>query len=213
MTAVILAGGDIEVTSQLRKLVEAADLVIAADSGLRHAKPLGLTPNLIVGDFDSVSDEDLKTYSHIPKERHPVQKNNLDLELALERTTARSPKRILLVGTLGGRFDQSLAAVFIAAKHANNAQVSLHSGFEDLYILQSKTTKRLETIPKQRFSLLSLCQAAMVSISGAQYTLEKKLLDFGVGLGVSNETLEPELVVTVHDGLVALILEHGESAA
>ena len=213
MTAAILAGGDIEVTSQLRTLVETADLVIAADSGLRHAEPLGLIPALIVGDFDSVSDEALAKHSNVPQEQHPASKNELDLELALEHATARNPKKILLVGTLGGRFDQSLAAVFIATKHADKAQVSLHSGFEDLYILHGETTTRLEAISQQRFSLLSLCQASVVSISGARYNLEESKLDFGVGLGVSNETLEPELVVTVHNGLVALILEHREVAA
>ena len=210
MKAVILAGGDIKSTPQLQQLVKGSKLVIAADSGLRHAEPLGLSPDLIVGDFDSVSDEDLAQYPDVPQEKHPAYKNELDLELALHHVLVRGATKILLVGTLGGRLDQSLAAVFIAAKHAAKAQLSLHSGFEDLYILLGPTALKLEPQLKQRFSLLSLCQSSILSVTGARYDLSEKHLDFGVGLGVSNETLGRELSVTVHEGLVAFILEHNE---
>ena len=210
MKAVVLAGGDIKATPQLQSLVQGADLVIAADGGLRHAAPLELTPTLIVGDFDSVSDKDLSKYSNVPKEQHPEDKNELDLELALHHALAKRATKILLVGTLGGRFDQSLAAVFIAAKHASKAQLSLHSGSEDLYLLSQPEMLTLEAKPGQRFSLLSVCQPSAISVKGAHYNLEEKTLDFGVGLGISNEVLESNLVITVHSGLVALILEHHE---
>lgn len=210
MKAVLLAGGDIKATPQLQKIVQEAELVIAADGGLRHAEPLGLTPELIVGDFDSVSDEDLVKYADVPREQYPTNKNELDLELALSQALEQGADELLLLGTLGGRFDQSLAAVFIAARHADKARLSLHTGWEDLYILPGPTTMQLETDPQKRFSLLSLCQASTVSVEGAKYNLEQKTLEFGVGLGVSNETLETPLTVTVHSGLLALILEQCE---
>ena len=118
MKAVILAGSDLVTTPRLSSQVQQAEIVIAADGGLRHARPLGLTPDLVVGDFDSARAEDLAAFRNVPQMRHPVDKNELDLELAVTEALARGASELVLVGTLGERFDQSLAAVFIGARYA-----------------------------------------------------------------------------------------------
>jgi len=204
--ALVLAGSDITVTEALKKLCGDAGLVIAADSGVRHAAPLGVTPDLIVGDFDSASEADLNRYPRVPRHTHPPRKDLLDLELALVEATARGATDLLIVGALGGRLDQTLAALLIAARYRESYALTLHSGDSAAYPLRSGDVLELELSPGQPFSVLSLAPVSTISLEGASYPLSRAELAFGVGLGVSNEVATPPLTVTLHDGLALLLL-------
>ncbi len=226
MKALILAGSDVTVTDALRELCRDAALVVAADSGVRHAAPLGVVPDLIVGDFDSATARDLARYPDVLRERHPVRKDRLDLELALAEATARGATELLIVGALGGRLDQTLAALLIAARYRaddkTDHNVTLHSGHTAAYPLGRNAVAGdagdagddvlvLELPPGQVFSVLSLGPVALVSLTGASYPLTRAELPFGVGLGVSNSVASSPLTVTLHHGsaLVVLPLEGG----
>ena len=209
MKAVVLAGSDVVVTPRLVAQTRRADFVVAADGGLRHAGSLGLRPDLVVGDFDSVSADVLARFADLPRLRHPVDKDELDLELAIAQAVARGAREIVLVGTLGERFDQSLAAVFIGARYARDGlTVSLHNGRQEVFLLAGGSSHSSPSEPGQLFSLLSLAETSTVSVRGAQFDLEHAPLPFGVGLGVSNRVAEPPLRVTVDAGLVALVVEY-----
>ena len=209
MKAIILAGSDLRLTPHLRGELAGADFVVAADSGLRHAPPLGLVPDLIVGDFDSLDEETLAPFLHVAKEAHPVAKDALDLELALEHALAAGATELYLLGTLGGRFDQSLAALFIGARYVlKGCRVSLYGSDQAVHVLSGSSERHFALPSGQLFSLLSLGETAQISLKGAQFPLEHHPLPFGVGLGVSNRVDEPPLKIDLHEGLVALIIEY-----
>ncbi len=209
--ALILAGSDVTVTDALRVLCQNADFVVAADSGVRHAEVLGVTPDLIVGDFDSATETDLQPYAGVQRRTHPVRKDALDLELALTEATTRGATELLIVGALGGRLDQTLAALFIATRYRADDQtdytVTLHSGHAAAYPLCGGDLLSLELPLGQTFSVLSLSLLSMISLDGASYPLARAELPFGVGLGVSNVVQSPPLTVTLHSGLALLTLE------
>lgn len=207
MTALVLAGSDIRVTDELRALCGGAALCVAADSGVRHAAPLGVTPDLIVGDFDSATEADLAPYPQVPRRRHPARKDRLDLELALLEATDRGARELLIVGALGGRLDQTLAALLIAARLHAHHNVVLHSGFGAAYPLRAGEHWARALPAGQPFSLLSLAPVSIVSLSGASYPLSREHLPFGVGRGVSNEVAASPLRVTLHDGSALLLLD------
>lgn len=207
MKALILAGSEVTTTPALKTLCGGADLVIAADSGVRHATPLGVTPDLIVGDFDSATAEDLARYPQVPKQTHPPRKDWLDLELALTEALARSASELLLVGVLGGRLDQTLAALFIAARARQRVSVTLHDGHSAAYPLKAGDVLSLPLPMGTPFSVLSLEPVSIISLGGASYPLREARLPFGVGLGVSNETIADTLDITLHEGLALLLLE------
>ncbi|MFN2322443.1 MAG: thiamine diphosphokinase, partial [Trueperaceae bacterium] len=122
MRAVVLVGGAVIATATLRARLVGCDLVIAADGGLRHAAALGLVPDLLVGDLDSVDAAVLAAHPGLESERHPTDKDALDLELALDAAAARGAGRITVVGGLSGRLDQTLATVLVVqARHAASA--------------------------------------------------------------------------------------------
>lgn len=207
MKALILAGSDVTVTERLQSLCRDAALVVAADSGVRHARVLGVTPDLIVGDFDSATREDLEPYKNVPKEVHPARKDRLDLELALNVARARGATEFLIVGALGGRLDQTLAALFIASRLHEQYFVTLHSGHLEAYPLRSSETLTLTLPEGTTFSVLGLAPVSVLSLAGASYPLDRAELPFGVGLGVSNRATAAPLTATLHEGAALLLTD------
>ena len=104
---IIFANGELPNIEKARALLRADDYIICADGGTRHALALGLKPNLIVGDLDSVTDVELKIAS-AKIVQYPRNKNETDLELALNHALERKPASILFIAALGNRLDQTL---------------------------------------------------------------------------------------------------------
>ena len=87
-------------------------IVIAADGGLDHARAAGLTPAGLIGDLDSVSEEGLAwAKHHATIQRHPIDKNATDTELAVAFAAGMNPSRIVMVAGGGDRLDHTLAAI------------------------------------------------------------------------------------------------------
>jgi thiamine pyrophosphokinase len=208
MKAVILAGGELSVRPVIEALVKAAEFIVAADSGLDHAVTLEVKPNVIVGDFDSVSPEILEQFPDVPKKRYSRHKDLLDLEIALGVALERGATHIAVLGAVGGRFDQSLATLFISTRFRREGIIlSLH-GRQDIYLLLAPESQRYMVPVGQRFSLLSLSNKSVITLTNAAYPLNEFALEYGVGLGVSNEVKASPLTVNVHEGLAVLVLEH-----
>ena len=205
MKALILAGGDLHLSSFVKNIK--ADFIVAADSGLHHAKTLGLKPDLIVGDFDSVKQDILKEYSHIPTQTFSEHKDLLDIEIALQAAREQGATSFQILGATGSRLDQSLATFFIASTLKRQGfEISIH-GKQDVFFL-SNESKHFDLPEDQLFSLLSLDKVSKVSLENALYPLNNHPLKFGIGLGVSNRVKVSPLTVTVQEGLVAVILEY-----
>lgn len=208
-TALILAGGEPPLPRLRDDLVTGVDLVIAADGGLAHAAALGVTPDLIVGDMDSAAPELLGQHAEVERQTHPARKDQLDLELALDAAVARGATALRIAGAFGGRLDQSLAALLIAARRAaGGTQVSLHSGRDEVIVVAPGVSLQAATRVGATVSLLALGDGAVVSFSGVEYPLERAPLPYGTGLGVSNVALGAEVSLSVHGGVVALLLAH-----
>ena len=208
MRAFILAGGEFKATRFLKKLAAESELVIAADSGLSHAKSLGVMPDMIVGDFDSLPREVLEDYPNVYREKYFFEKDKLDLEIAIDIAKEKGAKKLTLAGVLGNRLDQSLAAIFISARMKSEGfMISLHSSQQDVYPIIAGEEMEFDASLATTFSLLSLEKVSKVSVLNAKYPLENFPLSFGFGLGVSNEVTSLPLLVKVSTGLVVLVLE------
>jgi thiamine pyrophosphokinase len=105
-TILIFAGGD-PPEPDLAQEIPAADLVMAADSGYDAAISLGYAVDVLVGDLDSIVTRTVP--GHVVVERHPADKDQTDLDLALELAIRDEPSRVVVVGGTGGRLDHELA--------------------------------------------------------------------------------------------------------
>jgi len=205
--ALVPAGGPLRADARLRRLASRADLVVAADGGLRHAADLEVRPDLLVGDLDSVSDEDVRRWPDVAVECHATDKDALDLELAIDAALREGASRVWVMGAFGGRFDQTLATALIAARWAEKGlDIALLDGIHDAYPLPNG--RRFdEPLPDGTvFSLLAVSDRARVDVDGAAYPLAGAKLPRGVGLGLSNVARHGP-TVAVAEGAVLLIVE------
>ena len=207
--ALVFAAGDAPLARLLPGLLHGADLVVAADGGLAHVVACGLQADRIVGDLDSVDPELLERFPGVAVERHPVAKDELDLELALQSAAELGAGSFRVLGAFGGRFDHSLAALLVGARWAADGhEISLHGGSHEAHYCLPGRPLRLRLEPGTTLSLMALREAAVLDSRGLLFALHDTALPWGSGLGMSNESVDPEVEVSCSSGQAALIVEH-----
>lgn len=210
VVAAVLAGGPPHAGKRLRDALAGTALVVVADGGIALADALGLQPDLWVGDFDSSTVDQMRDHRDVPRQEHPEDKDELDLELAIDAALARGANEIVLAGVFDGRLDQTLAALFIAARlRAQGTRVRLFGGRHEAHVLLEGDELALTLPDGTLFSLISLDGEATVDVRGARFPMAAARLPFGVGLGLSNRAIGGP-TVAVRSGVVALVIEWGE---
>jgi len=202
--AVVVAGGPEPGPEVLGELPSPA-FVVAADSGLDHARRLGLAVDLVVGDLDSVSEAALADFTG-PVIRHPVEKDATDLELALDLVAARSAiTRAVVVGGHGGRLDHLLAtAGLLAAERYAALDIVWLAGPARVTVIHAQTI--LHGARGETVSLLPAGgPAAGVTTTGLRWDLAGATLDPGRTRGVSNVFLGAVATVRVAEGAILAV--------
>lgn len=111
MKAIIFAGASIENYDFCKEYLTGSELIICCDRGMHHAKALGLSPDYIVGDFDSVDPEVLHYFreQNVPTYQFPTRKDETDMQLGIRLALEKGAKDLILFGGIGDRFDHTLA--------------------------------------------------------------------------------------------------------
>ena len=178
--------------------------LIAADSGLDHALSVGLDPDLVVGDLDSVSPTGLhRTTATV--QRHPPDKDATDLELALLAALELDPDRLVVLGGQGGRFDHLVATIALLASPRWEAV--------DLEWVSSRARVRfvragitLHGTVGTPLTLLAHGGAATgVTTTGLRWDLRGAVLHPGHTRGVSNVFTSPVAGIRLESGLLLAI--------
>jgi thiamine pyrophosphokinase len=200
-TFTILLGGNLTVTDRAKRAV-AGSRVIAADSGMRHALGLGVTPELWVGDFDSSDAELMSRFPDVERRTYPLAKNETDGEIATAEAIDRGAERLILIGALGGeRSDHALQHLLHAMGLAERGfDVLLMSGDEEA-VPFLPGTKTIDLPKGSLFSVLGFSALSGLDIFGARYPLKDFSLPFGSSRTVSN----------VAEGPVEFHLRHGKA--
>lgn len=186
-TVLILAGG-MTPTLEVQRALPPAAMCIAADSGIDHARRLGLVPDVAVGDLDSVSADGLAWLAETDAEvfQHPVDKDQTDLELALEHAVSRDPDRIVVAAIGGGRLDHLLANFALLADR-RYAACTIDALVETALISVIHHHRQLEGEAGELVSLLPMNgDAEGIVTAGLGYELHHEQLPAGSSRGVSN---------------------------
>lgn len=209
MHALVIADAPNADLSPYAALLHAAPLVIAADGGARYALALGRTPDLLVGDLDSLDQATLTLLEQTGTaiERHPAAKNETDLELGLLVAIERGATEITLLAALGGRPDMHLANQLLLAHPAITTQaVALRdAGWTTRLLSQGELV--LHGTPGKRVSLLPLSASAGIVTSGLRYPLRDEPLALGPARGVSNEFAATQASISLRSGCLLIISE------
>jgi thiamine pyrophosphokinase len=189
----------------------AADIVIAADSGLDHARSIGCPVDLVIGDLDSVSVAALSSARSlgVEVEEHPVDKDMSDLELAIDAAVARGAHQVVVAGGGGGRIDYVFGnALLVAAeKYAFN---EMEQWTREARIVVVRGERRIEATPGAGCSIIAVGGPAEgVRTEGLRWTLSDETLDPGSSRGHSNVVEAPEITVSVEGGVLLVLLPTG----
>jgi thiamine pyrophosphokinase len=205
---IIFANGELNHPAEAGAALRPTDWLIAADGGLRHLRALNRTPDLLVGDLDSVEPGQAEALAAAGArlERHPARKDETDLELAIHRAQAEGATDILIYGALGARWDQTLANLLLLAHpDFRSLRVRLVDGRQQLYLIQGQAA--IEGHPGDIVSLIPLTgDAEGVTTDGLEYPLTRGRLPFGSTLGISNVLIGEHATVSVESGLVVCVV-------
>jgi thiamine pyrophosphokinase len=197
-----------------RALVARADLVLAADGGARFLVGIGVTPDVVVGDFDSL-DEDSVVHLEadgVELVRHPVRKDVTDGELAVDEALRRGAGEILMAGATGA-LDHTLGHLAILRRLTVRGVVArLVAPHLTVAVLQAPSEVTLDAPAGTRVSLVPLGEDAMVSLAGLEYPLDHGILPVEGCIGLGNHlTGTMRGTIDVHAGVVAALIGAEES--
>ncbi len=208
--AVIFVNGRIPDLDQVRKLIRPNDQIIAADGGTRHALALGLLPSLVIGDLDSLNQENrLKLEAARTEIRvHPPSKDETDFELALNHSVSSGYNEILVIGALGNRLDQTLGNLALLTDPSlAGLDVRVDDGAEEARFV--RTEARVEG---QKGDVVSLIpwggEVGGITTTGLRWKLNRETLQPSKTRGLSNELLGESASISLESGLLLVVHSH-----
>ncbi len=185
------------------------DYVIAADRGLEVCYALNFTPDFMIGDFDSISENVLAHYQNmqIPVLTYPSQKDDTDTELALKVALEQKPERVTIYGATGTRIDHMLANISLLRLGVlHNISVEIVDDKNRIRLISDTFQMKKTEQYGDYVSFLPMTEMVTgVTLKGFQYNLTDGVLVHGNSLGVSNQIAEEEVYVSVKNGILIMI--------
>ena len=203
----VFVNGSMGSYSGLFKEITGNDYIIAVDGGYRHVEKLAIKPDVIIGDMDSIRSDDLKKLKlkNIKIIQFPKEKDETDLELALDYVIDRDFDRIVVVAALGGRIDHTLTNLLLLTDpRFKGRRVIYFDGVAYAFLIESAA--RLECDIGDRISLVPILgKVDGVVTKGLKYPLRGETLFPESGRGISNEVISKDVEINITSGRLLCI--------
>ena len=197
MRSIIICGGNVD--SYILDYIRDGDYIICADSGYDHARKFGISPDIVIGDMDSVKSD----YTSENTVLFPPKKDFTDSELALKFAMDKGFDEILMFGMIGTRMDHSFAnlSLLLNCKGFDAKIIDKNNIIQMVFDEITLNGKIGDTI-----SILPFSEDAIgVTTSGLLYTLNNATIKIGTSLGVSNQMTDNVCTIKVKEGKVLVI--------
>ena len=195
------------------------DKVFVVDKGLEYADALGVVPDYIVGDFDTVNESVLQMYEQkIEKgeisayiERHPAKKDATDTELAVLKAVEEAAKKITILAATGSRLDHVLMNLgLLLQTERAGIECFIVDETNRVQMLTSTGRKCCKIKKKEQYGYyLSVvpmtASVEKVTLEGVMYPLKDRTIYQGESLTVSNQILSDEAFISISQGTVLVI--------
>ncbi len=205
--AVIFYNGNLSDISRAKKYILDTDYIVCADGGTRHALKLGFLPDVIIGDFDSLSQSLQKKLAKHPIEwlRYKRDKDETDSELAVLHACQKGYKTILIFGLFGSRLDHLLTNIlFLSNLVKKEVEVMIIEGKQEIRV--TTDSLRLEGKVGDLVSLIPLKgDVRQVTTKGLQFKLTNQDLLFGYSFGLSDVLTHETAEINIKKGLLLVI--------
>lgn len=204
---IIFANGTLPDPDSARRLLRPDDFILAADGGTRHASTLGLTPSIVIGDLDSVTEEERGKMKEdgVAIIQHPRDKDATDLELALDYAVENGFREIVIVAALGNRLDQTLGNLsLLTDPRLSTCDLRLADGVESASFCRGQSQ-----VEGRRGDLVSLIpwggEVRGISAEGLRWPLSNETLLPHKTRGISNELLGEVANIQIQSGLLLIV--------
>lgn len=202
-TSALIANGECLSKKDLSRQIRKHSRIVAVDGGLAHCYEMGVIPHLLVGDLDSAPTELIEKFASVPRLILPRDKDQTDLEVAIEHERNEGSSQIILFGAWGKRIDHSLTNALILGRYPN--LVKLETESEVLFAVQGEV--HISCKEGQTVSLIPIFgQVTGISTSGLKWELDQRTLDYTF-IGISNICLKDHISLSVKQGLLLCCLE------
>jgi thiamine pyrophosphokinase len=211
----ILAGGPENLLPDLKLYDNHNILWVGVDRGVFHLLNRNIIPSIAFGDFDSVSPEELAFIETQVSElkRFKPEKDETDLELALNWALEQNPDRIQLFGATGGRLDHLFANVHLLVdplQKGNKCDIVMIDSHNQLFIKQPGSY----TISKEKYNqkYISFVPITLnvrnLTLEGFKYPLKNRHISMGSTLCISNELIDDYGTFSFSEGILLVIRSH-----
>jgi len=177
--------------------------VIGVDSGVKHLNKFAITPDLIIGDLDSI-DKKLLTESakkNIEIIKYPKNKDQTDFEIALDYAQKLEFESIDIIGGENGEIDHLLSIFMTISINKCSYKTTWFYGKQKILFNPKSISINLNQI----FSLIPLSNIKNLNISGAKWNLQNKNIDFGSTRTLRNESVERLIKISCDEGKYCII--------
>ncbi len=207
MKAVIVAGGDKPSEELLKSYIEYADLVLGADKGSEYLYDYNITPDVILGDFDSINKEKLKMIENKNIEiiKFPPEKDYTDTEIAIMEAMKRGADTIYLFAGIGTRADHTLGNIgLILTTKKKGARLIIIDDHNRMYLADKSMS--LNGTYGETISFHALSDVVKgFEIKGAKYNLDSYDMHLLDPRAICNEFLDTPINIKYESGELLII--------
>ncbi len=206
MKCLIIAGSPEFDAELIKEQSNGADLIICADRGYSHAKKSGVTPDIVIGDFDSCEDEISGSFEVV---RLNTDKDFTDTLVCADKAIERGCDEIIILSATGGRLDHTLANLYLLSYISDKCEKALIVSKKERIELLSSGKNAFSGLNGLTFSLFPFgCDSVTLSVKGAEYELEGYRLKSSLPVGVSNVFSSDYCEIEVSGGSALIIINY-----
>lgn len=207
-TALVVLKGSPPSRELLDEFIPVADTVICADGAASVLKRYNVLPDVIMGDFDSVTEEMLNEFDSSTLIKIEEQETT-DGEKTLNYCLENGWHHIIVLGAFGGRIDHSLHNLELLKKyHRSELNIRMVTEKEELFLIAGRTIIQGEK--GRRISIIPVCGVVNnVTTEGLAWNLERRRFSFGRFSSISNRFEAVEAVIDFDEGELLVIIERG----
>lgn len=199
----LICNGEMAAPEVVRQLAGQAESILCADGGANAAHALGILPDVVVGDFDSITEDTRSFYAKRGVQMmHISRQDDTDLEKALKLLRERGESRIVLLGLTGKLLDHTLGNFSILLRYTDSMQIVAFDPHFRVDVLASGGSFRSRA--GDRVSIVPLPAAEGLRYEGLRYPLDTGVLSFGLREGTCNEATTDRFSVSFSTGTILL---------